>query len=222
MTTISPFDDLQNVAPVPQKKANDSLGQQDFLKLMVTQFQNQDPFEPMDNGEFLGQLAQFSTVNGISSLNTAFEGLAGSMQDNQALQAATLVGKDVQAVTDIGYLQEDGKMGGAVELDSSTYNLQIEINGANGELIRTIGLGEQPAGIVEFEWDGLDAERQPVKEGFYQVTARAQRGNDIETLPTVINAEIESVTLGQFGEGMTLNLAGGQSMPLGQIYRIIG
>ena len=221
MTSISPFDDLQSIAPVPQKKANDSLGQQDFLKLMVTQFQNQDPFEPMDNGEFLGQLAQFSTVNGISSLNTAFEGLAASLQDNQALQAASLVGHDVLAITDVGYLADGGSVSGAVELESSVYNLQIEITGANGELVRRIALGENERGIVNFEWDGFDSKGERVKEGLYQVSAMVTRGGDIESLPTVIKAEIESVTLGQFGEGMTLNMAGGQSMPLGQVYRII-
>ena len=125
MTTIGPIDDFQQIAPPPENKANDSLGQADFLTLMITQFQNQDPFEPMDNGEFLGQLAQFSTVNGISSLNTAFSGLASSMQDNQALQAAGLVGRSVLAVTDVGSLADDGSLRGGLELESSAGNVQV-------------------------------------------------------------------------------------------------
>ena len=60
MNTLGPIDDLQNIAPVPQQESRDNLGQDDFLTLMITQFQNQDPFEPMDNGEFLGQLARDS------------------------------------------------------------------------------------------------------------------------------------------------------------------
>ncbi len=107
MNTLGPVETFQNFAPPPEQKARDSLGQEDFLTLMISQFRNQDPFEPMDNGEFLGQLAQFSTVNGISSLNAAFAGLAGSMQDNQALQAAGLVGHSVLAVTDIAYLDDE-------------------------------------------------------------------------------------------------------------------
>ena len=222
MTTLSPIDDLQALAPVPQKKANDSLGQDDFLELMITQFQNQDPFEPLDNGDFLGQLAQFSTVNGISSLNTAFAGLSGSLQDSQALQAADLVGHKVLAVANTGYLEDGEAMRGAVELDSSAGSVQIDITDANGVLIRRLDLGQQPPGVANFTWDGRDGNGRPVEEGLYQVAARAVRGNDIEAMPTVIEAQIQSVTLGQFGEGMTLNLAGGQSMPLGQVYQIIG
>jgi flagellar basal-body rod modification protein FlgD len=222
MTTLGPIDTFENFAPPPEQKARDSLGQEDFLTLMISQFQNQDPFEPMDNGEFLGQLAQFSTVNGISSLNSAFSGLAGSMQDNQALQAAGLVGRSVLAVTDVGSLNEGGSLNGGLELESSAGNVQIDITNRNGELVQQLNLGQQPPGMVRFAWDGVDASGERAESGQYQVTARVIRGTNIESAPTVIEADIQSVTLGQFGGGLTLNLAGGQQMPLGQIYQIIG
>ena len=221
MTTLGPIDNFENFAPPPDQKARDSLGQEDFLTLMISQFQNQDPFEPMDNGQFLGQLAQFSTVNGISSLNSAFSGLAGSMQDNQALQAAGLVGRSVLAVTDIGALSEEGSLKGGLELESSAGNVQIDITNRSGELVQRLNLGQQPAGMVRFTWDGTDSTGERAEAGQYQITARAIRGTSIESAPTVIEAEIQSVTLGQFGGGLTLNLAGGQQMPLGQIYQII-
>ena len=222
MNTLGPIDSFQNFAPPPEKEARDSLGQEDFLTLMISQFQNQDPFEPMDNGEFLGQLAQFSTVNGISSLNSAFEGLAGSMQDNQALQAAGLVGRSVLAVTDVGTLNDGAPLKGGLELESSAANVQVDITNRSGELVQRLNLGQQPAGLVRFAWDGVDSSGQRADSGLYQVTARVVRGTEIESAPTVIEAEIQSVTLGQFGGGMTLNLAGGQEMPLGQVYQIIG
>ena len=222
MNTLGPIEDFQNFAPVPEKKANDSLGQDDFLTLMITQFRNQDPFEPLDNGDFLGQLAQFSTVNGISSLNTASAGLAGSMQDNQALQAAGLVGHKVLALSDVGHLAAGASLRGGIELDSSAGNVQIDITDPSGQLVRTLDLGQQPPGLVSFTWDGNDATGERVADGHYQVSARVIRGANIESAPTVIEAEIQSVTLGQFGDGMTLNLAGGQAMPLGQVYQIIG
>jgi flagellar basal-body rod modification protein FlgD len=222
MTTLGPIDDLQNFAPPPQQKARDELGQEDFLTLMISQFKNQDPFEPMDNGDFLGQLAQFSTVNGISSLNTAFAGLAGSVQDNQALQAAGLVGRSVLAVTDIGYLGNDGSLRGGIELESSAGNVQIDITDSAGELVQRLELGQQAAGIARFEWDGVTAAGKRADSGQYEVSARVIRGTNVESIPTAIEAKIQSVTLGQFGDGMTLNLAGGQAMPLGQVYQIIG
>ena len=222
MNTLGPLDDFRNFAPPPERQARDSLGQEDFLTLMISQFRNQDPFEPMDNGDFLGHLAQFSTVNGITSLNSAFAGLAGSMQDNQALQAAGLVGHAVLAVTDTGHLGDSDTLKGGVELTSSASNVQIDITDPSGQLVQRLNLGQQPPGLVRFEWNGNDTTGDRAASGLYQVTARAIRGTNIESVPTVIESDIQSVTLGQFGGGMTLNLVGGQDMPLGQVYQIIG
>ncbi len=222
MPTLGPIDSFQNFAPPPEQKARDSLGQEDFLTLMISQFQNQDPFEPMDNGEFLGQLAQFSTVNGISSLNSSFAGLSVAMQDNQALQAASLVGHSILAVTDMGFLRDGAPLKGGLELESSAGNVQIDITDETGALVQRLNLGQQPPGMVRFSWDGVDSAGQRADSGQYQVTARVIRGTNVESAPTVIEAEIQSVTLGQFGGGMSLNLAGGQAMPLAQVYQIIG
>jgi len=221
MPTIAPTD-FQSFAPPPKQASRSDLGQEDFLTLMVTQFQNQDPFEPMDNGAFLGQLAQFSTVSGIESLNNSFTGLSGSMQDNQALQAAGLVGHKVLAVTDTAYLAGNGPVNGALELPSSASDIQIDITDASGALVQRLSLGQQPAGLVDFSWDGIDSDGRRAGAGQYQLNARVIRGTNSESAATVIEAEIQSVTLGQFGGGMSLNLAGGQSMPLGQIFQIIG
>lgn len=220
MTTINTFEDARLFAPPPEAKPRTELGQDDFLKLMITQFQNQDPFKPMENGEFLGQLAQFSTVNGIESLNTSFSGLAGSIQDEQALQAANLVGRSVLAVTDVGYLADNGLVNGAVEIDGTVSNVQIEITNAAGEVVQRLNLGEQTAGLARFSWDGMNADGERAPADHYQIKARVVRGNNVESAATLIEADIESVTLGQFGAGMTLNLFGGDALSLRQVYQI--
>ena len=222
MSSIAPTNDFQSFAPVPKQASRSDLGQEDFLTLMITQFKNQDPFEPMDNGEFLGQLAQFSTVSGIESLNNSFSGLSGSMQDNQALQAAALVGHKILAVTDVAYLADGGTLKGATEIESSASNVQIDITDRSGALVQRLNLGQQPPGLVDFTWDGINSSGDRAASGQYQVSARVIRGTNIESAATVIEAEIKSVTLGQFGGGMSLNLEGGQKMPLGQVYQIIG
>jgi len=222
MNTLGPIDDFQGYAPPPQPASRGELGQEDFLTLMITQFQNQDPFEPMDNGEFLGQLAQFSTVSGIETLNNSFSGLAGSVQDNQALQAAGLVGHSVLAVTNIGHLDDTGFLNGAIELESSASDIQIDITDSSGELVQRLSLGQHASGLVKFSWDGTTSTGQRADSGHYQVSARVIRGTNTESAATVIEANIESVTLGQLGGAMSLNLAGGQSIPLAQIYQIIG
>ena len=81
-----------------------ALGKDAFLQLLVTQLKNQNPLEPQDNGEFVAQLAQFSSLEGITTLNTTVGGLAnnlaGSLSSSQALQASSLVGRSVIAPGD--------------------------------------------------------------------------------------------------------------------------
>ena len=75
--------------------AGDVLGQSDFLKLMTTQLQNQDPMKPMESGEFFSQIAQFSLVSGVEELQTSFQQVADAMYSTQTLQASAMVGRSV-------------------------------------------------------------------------------------------------------------------------------
>ncbi len=218
--SINSLDASQVFAPPPERKAPDELGQEDFMKLMITQFQNQDPFEPMDNGEFLGQLAQFSTVSGIDDLNSGFDGLSGALRDEQALQAANLVGRTVVAETNSAFFDGDTNVNGALDLSSSASAVEIDITDATGQLVQRIELGQQPAGDVRFAWNGRTAEGETAGPGQYTLTARVIRGQNIESVPTLVESRVDSVTLGRNGAGMTLNLAGGGTLGLSQIYRI--
>ena len=220
MTNTTALTDSGLFAPPPQPKRNDELGQSDFLTLMITQFRNQDPFQPMENGDFLAQLAQFSTVSGIDSLNANFSDLASSVRGEQALQAANLVGRSVLAVSDTGYLADNGSIDGVVELASSASTVQIDVVDENGALLRTLDLGQQPAGLARFSWDGRDADGDLVASGHYRLSARVVRGSEVEGTATAIESRVESVTLGQFGNEMSLNLAGGASLSLAQVYQI--
>lgn len=215
------FSTLAGSTDEAQAQNRGQLAQQDFMTLMITQFRNQDPFKPMENGDFLGQIAQFSTVSGIDSLNNAFAGLSASLQNEQALQAANLVGHKVLAVKDVAFLADGGVVNGAIELDSSAGSVQIEITDRNGELVRLLNLGEQPAGMARFAWDGRDEDGDVADSGHYLVTARTVRGNNVESVESLIEATIESVSLGQYGAGMTLNLPGGETLPLSQVRQII-
>ena len=94
MTTINTNSDAYSALGlnVPQQQRSKSLGQADFLRLMTEQLKNQDPLKPLDNAQFLGQLAQFSTVQGIDKMQNAMEAVASVMESDQALRAASLVG----------------------------------------------------------------------------------------------------------------------------------
>ena len=107
------------------------------------------------------------------------------------------------------------------DIDAAAGNVQVDILDASGQLVQSLNLGEQPAGMTRFDWDGRDADGELLAAGHYRISARVVRGNNIESVPTFVRADIESVTLGQFGDAMTLNLAGGDSLSLSQIYQII-
>ena len=104
----------QQQTSIPENDASD-LGLNDFLKLMVAQLNNQDPFEPMDNGEFLGQIAQFGSVTGLEELNQSFHSLAATITSDQGLQASALIGREVLAPIATGELTAGGMLRGQVK-----------------------------------------------------------------------------------------------------------
>lgn len=190
-------------------KKDDALGQSDFLKLMVAQMQNQNPLEPESNGDFLGQMAQFSTVSGIDSMNQSLQSLSSSMVSNQALEASSLVGRFVRVPGDSNFLPEgEGeRFFGAVDLQRSTSNLKFEIV-SGGEVIKTIGKGTQGEGTVNFAWDGTNDQGDVMPAGTYSVRATAYFDGKTNSLATMVVAPVESVTLGRNGEQMKLNIVG--------------
>jgi flagellar basal-body rod modification protein FlgD len=220
LNALTDFDALGLGRRDTSSNANE-IGQEQFLTLMLAQFRNQDPFEPMENGEFLSQLAEFSTVSGIQGLQSSFTGLSESIYSDQALQASSLVGRDVLVETSFASLADDGGVRGALDIEGASGRVAVDVTDASGQLIRTIDLGVQPAGSREFSWDGLDADGDPAAAGLYRFTARVTRGQQVEGAPIMIRAAVDSVTLGRAGEGLTLNSDRLGEIPLNQVRRIL-
>jgi len=191
------------------------------MTLMIAQFRNQDPFEPMDNGQFLGQLAQFGAVDGIDRLNSAFGNLSESIYSDQALQAANLVGHDVMARSASAYLADGGTLSGAVELAAGAENVEVDVLDASGQLIRRLELGQQPPGLARFDWNGMTRDLEAAAPGNYRLEARVIRGSNVESAETIVNTRIDSVSLGGAGRGLSLNTAGGATLTMNQVYRIL-
>ena len=208
----------------PQTAAPDSasqgrLNQEAFLELMMTQFRNQDPFKPMENGDFLGQLAQFGTVSGIEDLQQSFGTLATSLYSDQALQSSGLIDRNVLVPREVGALGNSQPLAGAVDLPASTGSLSVQVTDASGELVRRLDLGTQDSGIVRFEWDGLDGSGARMPPGNYRLEAISSGAGVNEQVPVLIEARVESVTLGNAG-GVLLNLEGLGEHALADVRRI--
>ena len=196
------------------------LGQNEFLKLMTTQLANQDPFQPMENGEFMGQIAQFGTVNGVNELLTSFQDLATNLQSSQALQASNLIGRQVLVEHDQGYLPETGSLLGAVELDSSASDVAVNVYDAIGEVIGRVELGAQPQGLVEFAWDGTTFSGQRADSGRYRIEVEANYGSTTESLLPQVVDQVHSLTLGGVGQEMIVELKNLGSVGFNQVNQI--
>ena len=196
----------------PTRLPSNELGQDQFLELMITQLRNQDPLNPLESAEFFSQIAQFSQVAGIQDLQASFGQVASALHSNEALQAATLVGRSVLTPSDEGVLPVGSSLRGAVELPASTGELALNVYDSGGQLVRRLDLGTHPAGLVSFTWDGITDSGVVAPTGNYQIEAIARIDDEAVAVQTLVVAPVESVTLGGPGSGITLNLTG-----LGQI-----
>ncbi|MCA0403547.1 MAG: flagellar hook assembly protein FlgD [Proteobacteria bacterium] len=197
-----------------------SMGQKDFLKLMIAQVQHQDPMQPQTNGDFLGQLAQFSMNDGITKMQETIEQLAGSFQSNQALQASSLVGRKVLVNNNTLNLDATSEAKAAVDIPTSIDNLSASIYNSSGELVKKIALGQQPIGLYNFSWDGLNQKGERAPIGQYRVEVNGLYSGQEVALKTMTMANIDSVSINQNGEGLRLNVAGIGAVSLNDIKQI--
>lgn len=203
-----------------QTKDKKELGQDDFLKLLVAQMKHQNPLEPQENGDFLAQMAQFGTVDGIGNLQKSFDNLSSALQSNQALQASSLVGRNVFVPGNSATLVAGESVKGAVELSTSASDVKVAITSSSGELVQTLSLGSQAAGTVNFAWDGKTASGGTATPGEYTIKVSAISGNTTTELTPLVSANVDSVTLGTNGAELQLNLAGKGTVPLSQVKQI--
>ncbi|AUG09462.1 flagellar hook assembly protein FlgD [Pseudomonas sp. S09G 359] len=201
---------------------NQSLGKDAFLQLLVTQLKNQDPLSPQDNGAFVAQLAQFSSLEGINTLNDSVNAISSNFSSSQALQASSLVGRSIITQTDKALVDTSKSMTGSVAVTAATGNVTVKITDANGNVVRTLDLGAQSAGTSDFIWDGKNDAGEVAPAGTYTFAATTKNDKgDAVALATSLPATVTSVTLSKTGGEMVLNLAGGMgSVKLSQIQTI--
>ena len=202
-----------------QTKSGNELGKNEFMELMIAQLKNQNPLEPQDNGEFISQLAQFSSLEEMQGLSGSVDDVANQFRSTQALQASAMVGRTVLAPSSIGILGADGEISGNVEVPASTSGLRISIENQAGERVRQIDMGSQQAGVTGFSWDGKDGNGNSLPPGPYKVVAEASYPEGPEQLSTMMSANVDSVSLGK-GGNITLNLAGMGSIALSDVEQI--
>ncbi|WP_097461754.1 flagellar hook assembly protein FlgD [Mangrovitalea sediminis] len=200
--------------------SSSALGKDQFMNLMLAQLNNQDPLNPTDNTQFLAQLAQFSSLEQMQNLNTSVQSFSSQFRSQQALQASAMVGRSVVAQSNTASLGASGKISGFADLANATNDLKVQVLDSSGSLVKTMDLGQQPAGQVAFNWDGKDAGGNSMPTGSYTLNAVASDGaGGSAQVPTLISANVNSVSIGSDGS-ITLNLADMGSVPLSSVTQI--
>ncbi|NLY14053.1 MAG: flagellar hook assembly protein FlgD [Gammaproteobacteria bacterium] len=199
----------------------EELGKNEFLELLVAQLNNQNPLEPQSNGDFIAQLAQFSTVEGVEKLNGSMQTILSGYQSSQALQASSLVGRKVIVPSETAVVDTAETFKASLVLPQSSSNVYVNVYSAGGTLATRLNLGAQEAGSVSFMWDGKNSEGEVMSPGTYKFEAQASIDGETKGLYTLLPANVDSVTLGQGNGELLLNLAGLGSVPLSQV-QIIG
>lgn len=202
------------------QKSQGQVSQEDFLKMMIAQLKNQDPLNPMDNAEFLSQIAQFTTATGIQDMQKSFKEFQAAINAQQTLQAASLVGREVLIESDVGYLPPNDNLTATVFSPVAVNNLKVGVYTESGVLVREVQLGVQPAGDIAFEWDGTNAAGARVEPGRYVLKASTVIDGTETALGTLVSARVDSVILGYQGAQPTLNLAGLGSVSMASVQEI--
>jgi flagellar basal-body rod modification protein FlgD len=162
--------------------ANEAGGADRFLKLLVTQLQNQDPMNPMDNAQITSQMAQINTVTGIEKLNTTVEGLNTQFAQLQALSGASLVGREI-TVRGNKLQLKGGLAVGGFELAGAAGSVKVEVLNGAGRVVDTLNLGIKDAGrhpAYSF--------RVVAAQGTQAVTATPLMRDHVEAVRTTGNA----------------------------------
>lgn len=198
-----------------------NMGKNDFLKLLTTQLQNQDPSNPMKGRQFAAQLAQFSSVEQLNNISSQLEGqkkgndgLAQSINDNMATD---LIGRSVEASGNTMQWTGEGKATFGLDLERPASEATVTIRDGAGNAVHTQTL-EDVSKTTEVSWDGTADGGGQVPEGSYSVDVSATNGSGDSIQATAqLEGTVDRVT---FEDGGTSLWLGGARIPMGRVQSI--
>lgn len=199
--------------------SGDVLGKDDFLSLLVTQLRHQDPLSPMDNGEFVAQLAQFSALEQMQNLNDNVNAQGTLIQSLNNSVVAALVGREVAISGNQIPLPAEGEVTLGFDLAADAHAVEIAVYDAGGEQVDALTLSEVAAGSQRIVWDGVDAdgERLPAGSYTFEVTATDAAGNAVATRSSLIG-RVDSIA---FDNGVAYFSVFGMRVPLAALREVL-
>jgi flagellar basal-body rod modification protein FlgD len=205
MTTLPIGGQVPSATSSASAATSGALSESNFLTLLTTQLENQDPLNPQSPSDFAAELAQFSTASGVQNLNTTLGNTSG-------VQAASLVGQNVAVAGNALVLGSSGSAPGAFSLSAAASDVGVTITNSAGSVVQTVDLGAMSAGNHNFTWNGQSAGGTAQSAGTYSYTINAtaaSAANPVTTTPYAI-VPVTSVVLGG-QSGPMLDLGGGMA-----------
>jgi len=206
-----------NVQTSSAVKDKTKLGKDDFMKLLLVELQYQDPTQPMDTEKILAQTSQLATLESSDNTNTALEKLAASLGSSQQFSTIAAIGKTADLGSDS--IVHDKGSTSAFELyfPDSIQKGSVEIKDNNGNLVKTLDVGTNPAGVYKFTWDGTDNGGASIDSGIYHVSATYKDSNNVSQTTRLGAYPIEAV---RFDQGQTLVKLGSSYVPLENVKEV--
>ena len=197
-----------------------SLDRDAFLELLVTQLENQDPLNAMDDKKFIAQLAQFSSLEQMTNVSEGIDKMIKQDSKQQMLSSVNYIGHQVRAEGDT--LSKEGQNISTLyySIEDTAANVHANIFDQNGNIVRTLQLGGKQAGEYEMHWDGKNYQGEKLPDGVYTVSMAAEGVNGE---PVLINKDVNGKVAGVSTENgdTKLRLKDGREVDLLQVKEIV-
>ncbi|ACH40823.1 flagellar hook capping protein FlgD [Citrifermentans bemidjiense Bem] len=179
-----------------EMKKSTGMNKDDFLKLFVTQLQNQDPLNPQDGTQFISQLAQLTQVEQAYNTNSNLQNMLNQGSNSATLAAVTLIGKQVEAQGNQLELKSGSPSTIQYKLDSAADQVTVSVTDQSGKVVRTLSGGSKGAGAGSVTWDGTDDKGTQLAAGTYSfsVSAKTASGSNV-TAAGLVMGKVDGVDM---------------------------
>jgi flagellar basal-body rod modification protein FlgD len=201
-------------------KQSIGMNKDDFLKLFVTQLQNQDPLNPMDGTQFIGQLAQLTQVEQAYNTNSNLEKIMGMMNDSSAMSAVSYIGKEITAAGSSVALTSGGEAKITYTVPKAAQQVVVTIRDASGATVRTLTQGQTAAGNVSLTWDGRNNAGAALPSGTYTVAVSGvDSAGSSFSCGTKTSGKVDGVSFAGSAPVLTV---GGLEIPFSNLLSVAG
>jgi len=217
--SVSSVDSTSQLGLTQSLNGNSALGKQAFLNLLVAQLKYQDPLNPMENTEFVAQLAQFSSLEQLWNVNSNLESNALLTQSMSNAMMPTLLGKEVTGLSNTLNLDASTNASFGYQIEGEA-KVTVAVYTMDGQLIKTMDLGQITAGEHWAQWDGTNSSGTRVSAGQYafEITAKDADGETIDVQKMIKGA----VTGVRFEKGSPIIVIGDVEIGPADVLRVGG